>query len=109
MKKGLEFIILIVLATAAVFVDAWGFQVFWNNIVLNVWQMLSSDDVINTMNIKYGAFVAISVGLGMLDIKNIKDTEIKKNPEEAISMATTKIFTKLVMIGIALFVVSIVF
>jgi hypothetical protein len=108
MKKGLEFIILIVLATAAVFVDAWGFQVFWNDIVLNVWQMLSSGDVINTMNIKYGAFVAISVGLGMMKI-NDKDTEIKKNPEEAISMATTKIFAKLTMIGISLFVVSIVF
>ena len=101
-------IILIVLATAVVFVDAWGFQVFWNDIVLNVWQMLSSGDVINTMNIKYGAFVAISVGLGMMDIKN-KDTEIKRNPEEAISMGMTKIFTKLTMIGISLFVVSIVF
>jgi hypothetical protein len=108
MKKGLEFIILIVLATAAVFVDAWGLQVFWNDIVLNVWQMLSSGDVINTMTIKYGAFVAISVGLGMMDIKN-KDTEIKRNPEEAISMGMTKIFTKLTMIGIALLVVSIVF
>lgn len=108
MKKGLEFIILIVLATAAVFVDAWGFQVFWNDIVLNVWQMLSSGDVLNTMNIKYGAFVAISVGLGMLKI-NDNDTGIKKNPEEAISMATTKIFAKLTMIGIALLVVSIVF
>ena len=108
MKKGLEFIILIVLATAAVFVDAWGLQVFWNDIILNVWQMLSSGDVLNTMNIKYGAFVAISVGLGMLKI-NDNDTGIKKNPEEAISMATTKIFAKLTMIGIALLVVSIVF
>ena len=107
MKKGLEFIILIVLATAVVFVDAWGFQVFWNDIVLNVWQMLSSGDVINTMNIKYGAFVAISVGLGMLNIN--KNTELSKKPDEAITIATTKIFAKLTMIGIALFVVSIVF
>ena len=94
MKKGLEFIILIVLATAAVFVDAWGLQVFWNDIVLNVWQMLSSGDVINTMTIKYGAFVAISVGLGMMDIKN-KDTEIKINPEEAISIIFSKLTMKL--------------
>lgn len=107
MKKGLEFIILIVLATAAVFVDAWGFQVFWNDIVLNVWQMLSSGDIINTMNIKYGAFVAISVGLGILDIN--KNTEISKSHDEAITMGTTKIFAKLTMIGIALLVVSIVF
>lgn len=107
MKKGLEFIILIVLATAAVFVDAWGLQVFWNDIVLNVWQMLSSGDIINTMNIKYGAFVVISVGLGMLNIN--KNTELSKNPEEAISIATTKIFAKLTMIGITLLVVSIVF
>lgn len=107
MKKGLELIMLIVLATAAVFVDAWGFQVFWNDIVLNVWQMLSSGDVINTMNIKYGAFVAISVGLGMLNIN--KNTELSKNPDGAITIATTKIFAKLTMIGIALFVVSVVF
>ena len=107
MKKGLEFIILIVLAAAAVFVDAWGIQVFWNDIVLNVWQMLSSGDVINTMYIKYGVFVAISVGLGMLNIN--KNTELSKNPGEAISMATTKIFAKLTMIAITLFVVSIVF
>lgn len=107
MKKGLELIILIVLATAAVFVDAWGFQVFWNDIVLNVWQMLSSGDIINTMNIKYGAFVAISVGLGMLNIN--KTTELSKNLDEAITIATTKIFAKLTMIGIALLVVSIVF
>ena len=107
MKKGLEFIILIVLATAAVFVDAWGFQVFWNDIVLNVWQMLSSGDVLNTMNIKYGAFVAISVGLGMLNIN--KNTELSQKSDEAITMGTTKIFAKLTMIGIALLVVSIVF
>ena len=107
MKKGLEFIILIVLATVAVFVDAWGFQVFWNDIVLNIWQMLSSGDVINTMNIKYGVFVAISVGLGMLNMN--KSTELSKNPDEAITMGTTKIFAKLTMIGITLLVVSIVF
>ena len=107
MKKGLELIILIVLATAAVFVDAWGIQVFWNDIILNVWQMLSSGDIINTMNIKYGAFVAISVGLGMVNIN--KNTELSKKPDEAITIATTKIFAKLTMIGIALLVVSIVF
>ena len=107
MKKGLELIMLIVLATAAVFVDAWGLQVFWNDIVLNVWQMFSSGDIINTMNIKYGAFVAISVGLGMLNIN--KNTELSKNPDEAITIATTKIFAKLTMIAIALLVVSIVF
>lgn len=107
MKKGLEFIILIVLATAAVFVDAWGFQVFWNDIVLNVWQMLSSGDIINTMNIKYGAFVAISVGLGILNIN--KNTELTKNPDEEISFGMTKIFAKLIMIGITLLVVSFVF
>lgn len=107
MKKGLELIILIVLATAAVFVDAWGFHVFWNDVILNVWQTLSSGDIINTMNIKYGAFVAISVGLGIISIN--KNTEIKKNPDEAISIAMTKIFTKIIMIGITLFVVSVVF
>jgi hypothetical protein len=59
------------------------------------------------MTIGYGAFVAISVGLGMVNIN--KNTEISKKPDEAISMATTKIFAKLTMIGIALLVVSIVF
>lgn len=107
MKKGLELIILIVLATVAVFVDAWGLQVFWNDIVLNVWQMFSSGDIINTMNIKYGVFVAISVGLGMLNMN--KSTELSKNPDEAITMGTTKIFAKLTMIGITLLVVSFVF
>ena len=107
MKKGLELIILIVLATVAVFVDAWGLQVFWNDIVLNVWQMFSSGDIINTMNIKYGVFVAISVGLGMLNMN--KNTELSKNPDEAITMGTTKIFAKLTMIGITLLVVSFVF
>lgn len=107
MKKGLELIIVIVFAISAVFVDAWGFHVFWNDVILNVWQTLSSGDIINTMNIKYSAFVAISVGLQIFGTD--KNTEIKKNPNEIISVAPIKIFTKIIMIGITLFVVSVVF
>ena len=35
-------------------VNAFGYQVFWNEVVLNIWQLFSTGDIINTMRI-YGA------------------------------------------------------
>ena len=51
---------------ASFFVTAWGYQVFWNNLVLNIWQLFTTVDVINTMKISYGVFFAIVVAISLV-------------------------------------------
>ena len=90
-----------------IFVAAWGYQVFWNDVVLNVWQSISAADVVNTMKIGYGACLAIAAGVGLL-YRQSGDGE-KKNISEACGVAITKMFTKIIMIGFTLLIATIVF
>lgn len=107
MKVLGDFILGVMLVFLSAFVVAWGYQIFWNEIVLNVWQMFTSGDVINTMRISYGACLAIAIGLGLIYQKKAeeKTADIKK----AATLIIEKSITRIIMIGLTLLVTSIVF
>lgn len=96
----------IMLIFVSAFVVAWGYQVFWNEVVLNVWQMFTSGDVINTMRISYGACLAIAIGLGLIYQKKAEE---KMTFKEAATLIIAKSFTRIIMISLTLLVTSIVF
>ena len=106
MEAFLKFLGVFALSFVAIVVTAWGYQVFWNEAVLNVWQLYTTNDVINTMNVSYSTCVAIVVGLGLIKRSNPdKDKEFEK----MISDAVGNISTKLIWIGVLLLIVSIIF
>jgi hypothetical protein len=108
MKKVLgEFVLALFLMFIASFVIAWGYQVFWNEVVLNICQMFNTGDVFTTMRIPYGACLAIAFGISLV---NSKKEEVKaETVSEMVSFVMTKSLTKLIMICITLLVTSIVF
>lgn len=108
MEKFLKSIGICVVGLIALFVNALSFQVFWNEVILNIWQLFEPVDVINTMKLSYGAFVVIALGLVMVRSNN-KSTEPDKNYEEILKIAIGKILTKLVYIGLTLLAVAIIF
>lgn len=105
MKVFLEIIGALLLTLVAVFVDALGYQIFWNDIVLNVWEIFSAGTVPTTLT--YGVCVAISVGIGLLRIgkREVKNKEYSK----AMAESCGTIVTKLIWIGVTLLVVGIIF
>lgn len=106
MKTFLKFLRVFILAFVSIFVTAWGYQVFWNEVFLNVWQLFTIVDITNTMKVPYGVCVAIAVGLGLI-FKGKTDKD--KDFEEMISDAIGKIITKLVWIVVVIVTASIVF
>ena len=108
MEKFLKTIGVCVVGLIALFVNALAFQVFWNEVILNIWQLFEPVDVINTMKLSYGAFIVLALGLVMVRSNNNK-TEPDKNYEEILKIAIGKIFTKLVYIGLTLLAVAIIF
>ena len=108
MEKFLKTIGVCVVGLIALFVNALAFQVFWNEVILNIWQLFEPVDVINTMKLSYGAFIVLALGLVMVRSNNNK-TEPDKNYEEILKIAIGKILTKLVYIGLTLLVVAIIF
>lgn len=107
MKVFGELIVSLLLVVVASLVVAWGYQVFWNEVVLNVWQLFATGDVLTTMRIPYGTCLAIAVGLGLIRSKN---EEVKaKTVSEMVSLVMTKSVSKVIMICITLLVTSIVF
>lgn len=108
MEKFLKTIGVCVVGLIALFVNALAFQVFWNEVILNIWQLFEPVDVINTMKLSYGAFIVLALGLVMVRSNNNK-TEPDKNYEEILKIAIGKILTKLVYIGLTLLAVAIIF
>ena len=108
MEKFLKTIGVCVVGLIALFVNALSFQVFWNEVILNIWQLFETNDVVNTMKLSYGAFIVLALGLVMVRSNNNK-TEPDKNYEEILKIAIGKIFTKLVYIGLTLLAVAIIF
>ena len=107
MKKLGAAIIMILLVAMSHFVNALGLMVFWNHLMLNVWQLFTTADVTTTMQISYGVFLAISFGIGLINgSSNVNSTS---DPAEALSIVLTSLFGKLVMIGITMLVITIVF
>ena len=107
MEKFLTTIGMLVLVLIGTFVNAWGYQVFWNEIVLNVWQLFTEADVINTMQISYKVFFVIAVGIGL--IWSPKLSEITDDLAESFMKVVPIIMTKLIKIGIVLLLTAIVF
>ena len=108
MEKFLKTIGVVVIGLASLFVNAFAFQVFWNEVILNIWQLYETVDVVNAMSLPYGAFVALALGL-MCVRGNNNTTEPEKNYEEILKIAIGKILTKLVYIGLTLLAVAIIF
>lgn len=107
MEKFLKSIGICVVGLIALFVNALSFQVFWNEVILNIWQLFEPVDVINTIKLSYGAFVALAFGLVM--VRSIKSTEPDKDEAEVIKIAIGKILTKMFYIGLTLLAVAIIF
>ena len=105
MKVLLQIIGALLLSFVAIFVDAYGYQILWNDVVLNIWGIFSAGTVPPTLT--YGVCVAIAVGLGLLRIGKM---EVKgQEYGEAMMAASSGIVTKLIWIGVTLLVVGIIF
>lgn len=107
MKVFGQLIVSILLVVVASFVIAWGYQVFWNEVVLNIWQLFATGDVLTTMRIPYGACMAIAFGIGL--VHRSKEEEKAETVSEMVSLVMTKSLTKVIMICFTLLVTSIVF
>jgi hypothetical protein len=101
-----QFIGVLILTLVSLFVAAWGYQIVWNDIVLNIWQMFTDGNVVNTLALPYGAFVAVTAGVGLIHKHNPDKSE---SLEESLSKVFGKIVTRLIWIGITLLIVAIVF
>ena len=108
MEKFLKSIGICVVGLIALFVNALSFQVFWNEVILNIWQLFETNDVVNTMKLSYGAFIVLALGLVMVRSNN-KSTEPDEDEVDVIKIAIGKILTKLVYIGLTLLAVAIIF
>lgn len=107
MEKFGTFMGMLVLVLVGTFVNAWGYQVFWNEIVLNIWQLFTEADVINTMQISYKIFFVIAIGIGLLWSPKLE--EGTDNLAEAFLKVVPIIVTKVIKIGIVLLLTAIVF
>ena len=107
MEKFFTFIGMLALALIGTFVNAWGYQVFWNEIVLNIWQLFTEADVINTMRISYWVFFVIANGIGLFWRPKLE--EVTDNLSEAFVKVFSIIITKVIKIGIVLLLTAIVF
>lgn len=108
MQKFIQLLGILLIAISMDFVTAWGLQVFWNNLVLNIWQLFTTVDVVNTMQISYGVFLAITFGIGLVYDHPSEKHEVD-DVSEAAMVVLSKAFTKVITIGIVLLATSIVF
>ena len=106
MQKFITVIVALLIAISMDFVTAWGLQVFWNHLVLNIWQLFTTVDVVNTMQISYWVFLAIAFGIGL--VYNSPSEKVD-NVSEAVMVVLSKAFIKVITICIVLLVTSIVF
>lgn len=105
-KTFVEFIVAILLMFIASAVTAWGYQVFWNKVILNVWQLFTTTDIINTFKLPYGACLAIAFGIVMVYSKKKESSE---NLSDGINKAIIRIITKLILIALTILVTALVF
>lgn len=109
MQKIITLLGILLIAISMDFVTAWGLQVFWNHLVLNIWQLFTTVDVVNTMKISYGVFLAIAFGIGLvLDTPESEKHEVD-NVIETLMVVLSKAFTKVITICLVLLVTSIIF
>lgn len=101
-----QFIGVLILTLVSLFVAAWGYQIVWNDIVLNIWQMFADGNVVNTLALPYGVFVAVTAGVGLI---RKQESDKSESLEDSLSKVLGKIVTRLIWIGITLLIVAIVF
>ena len=107
MRKSIcELCVAFLLMFIAATVTAWGYQVFWNKVVLNVWQLFTTTDIINTFKLPYGACLAIAFGIVMVYSKTKESSE---NLSDGINKAIIRIITKLILIASTILVTALVF
>jgi hypothetical protein len=107
MKQLGEIIASLLMLVVGGLVTAWAYQVFWNEVFLNVWQLFETVDVVTIMRIPYGACVAIAFGIGMIRSKKA-DTKAESFNETA-TLLMNKCMSRVLMICFTLLVTSIVF
>lgn len=107
MKVFAQLFVSILMVVVASFVVAWGYQVFWNEVVLNVWQLFSTGDVLTTMRIPYSACLAIAFGIGL--VYRTKEDVKAETVSEIVTLVLSKSLSKVIMICMTLLVTSIVF
>lgn len=108
MQKFITLLGILLIAISMDFVTAWGLQVFWNHLVLNIWQLFTTVDVVNTMQISYGVFLAIAIAIGLVYNPPTEKYEVD-DVGEAVMVVLSKAFTKVITIVITLLVTSLVF
>lgn len=109
MQKFITLLGILLIAISMDFVTAWGLQVFWNHLVLNIWQLFTTVDVVNTMQISYGVFLAIAFGIGLVLDTPETEKHVVDDVSEAVMVVLSKAFTKVITICLVLLVTSIVF
>jgi hypothetical protein len=107
MKVILNFFLMLMLAALAVVVNAWGYQVVWNDVVVNIWQLFSEQDILNTMEISYGVFLVIAIAIPIIRHNNVENST--DDVEEAYKLVFSKLSVKILQILFTILVVSIVF
>lgn len=105
MKVFLQLIGGLLLSFVAIFVNAWAYQILWNDVVLNVWEILSAGTVPPALTYEVCVVIAVAVGLFRTGKKKVEDKDFKTCATESCS----RIVTKLICIGLTLLAVGIVF
>ena len=108
MKTAIEFLLAYKMMYLALLVNAWGYQVIWNELILNIWQLFSTGDVVNTYSLSYGVCFAIAVGIAFIFSNKKSDSE-GLSVAEAFGKVFVHLISKLIMIGIVILVTAIVF
>ena len=98
---------MLMLATVAVVVNAWGYQVVWNDVVVNIWQLFSEQDIVNTMKISYGVFFVIAIAIPI--VRHTKDEISTDDVEEAFKLVFSKLSGKIIQILLTMLATHIVF
>jgi hypothetical protein len=105
MKVFLQLIGALLVCFVAILVNAWGYQILWNDVVLNVWEIFSAGTVPTALT--YGVCVAIAVAVGLLRTGNNKNEG--KEYGTYMTEACSRIVVKLISIGLTLLAVTIIF
>lgn len=101
------FIGMLLLVIVANFVSAWGYQVFWNEVVLNIWQLFTTEDVLNTMRLSYWVCFVITFSIGLIWKGDTKEST--ENFAEACGVVLGRSVTKLIIIGLTLMMTATIF
>ena len=87
-------------------VVAWGYQVFWNDVVLNIWQLYTTSDVLTAMRVPYGACLAIAFGRQLIFNQKSND---KLPVSEAVGQTMVNLVSRIIMIVSTILIASLVF